>query len=234
MYKNVTIFAALLGAVMLGQAPARAATINYDFAPTPTGVVPSGSENSSLGTTDSFTSGGYTIHAAGFGNTFSSGANISTGSTVDLYAKNGGGDEEGLGLTNDPSGDHEISGSSLIEISLPGQEASFSFQMGSTTNGEGWLVFGSDSQSSGFVQVDSGTDESSHTLTGTNGDFQYYYFAFNPADFNWQKGNTNVLLADVDFNVSATPIPGTLPLFATGIVGLVALRRKRKAATTAA
>jgi hypothetical protein len=244
-----TALTVVLAVILFGLAPATAGTINFDFCAIPGSncVVPSASEDSSLGTTDSFTVSGLTIHAAGFGGTSSGGANISTGSTVNLWAKNGGGDETGLGLANDPSGDHEISGSfcwqncaptNLIEISLPAPESKFSFQMGSSTSGEGWLVYGSNSPSSGFVLVDSGTDENSHTLTGTtpglnDGNYQYYYFAFNWADYDWNNGN-NVLLENVDFNVSSTPIPGTLPLLATGLVGLFALRRKRKVAAIAA
>src|SRR5213080_1984813 len=59
---------------------------------------------------------------------------------VNLFGKNDGGNENGLGLTNDPTGANEISGTSFIRISFPsfpptghGIPATASFRMGSTT-----------------------------------------------------------------------------------------------------
>jgi hypothetical protein len=65
---------------------------------------------------------------------------------VNLFGKNDGGNENGLGLANDPTGANEISGTSFIRISFPSFDQSghggfifSSFIMGSATEGESWL-----------------------------------------------------------------------------------------------
>jgi hypothetical protein len=82
---------------------------------------------------------------------------------VNLFGKNDGGGENGLGLTNDPTGANEISGTSFIRISFPsfipsgrGIPATASFRMGSTTEGESWLVLGSTSPTTGYVLLSVG------------------------------------------------------------------------------
>jgi hypothetical protein len=101
--------------------------------------------NTDLGATHDFTFGTATIHAAGFD------ANSTTGH---LYSKAGGGDEDGLGLVDDPNGANEIWFKStgtqdFIQLDLADLISkgytSFTFQMGSTTTStttgtEGWSV----------------------------------------------------------------------------------------------
>ena len=94
-----------------------------------------------LGNTKDFTFGTATIHAAGFD------ANSTTGH---LYGKAGGGDEDGLGLLDDPNtGNFEIWFKStgtqdFVQLDLADLISKgftgFTFQMGSTTNLEGWSV----------------------------------------------------------------------------------------------
>ena len=57
-----------------------------------------GTPSGNLGNTHVYTSGGLTVTASGF----ITAANAATA----LYGKNAGGDEVGLGLANDPSGDN--------------------------------------------------------------------------------------------------------------------------------
>ena len=219
----VVVCAAVLGYCGSAEmSPAKAATLTYNFTPL---------SNSDIGASANFIQSGVTITAAGF-------SSSTFGTTVDLYSKNGSGDENGLGLVNDTSGDHEISGTSLIRISLPSNLTNFSFTMGSSTTGEGWLVYGSNSATSAYTLVASGSDENHHVLTGcsaglNDGCYQYYYFAFNPSTL--ADGNTNVLLHEVDV-VSTVPLPAALPLFASGLIGLGLLgrRRKRNASATLA
>ena len=184
-----------------------------------------------LGTTQTFTAGGITITAAGFNYAPATGTYTAT----NLFNKSEGADEHGLGLANDPRGDFEISGLTgtnpgvgLVRIQLPtGLPAGFSFQMNSTTNGEGWEVFGSNSPTPLLSSLTplaggngTGTDELTHNL---NTNFLFYFFLYDPSTLT--TDNTNVLLHDVDVLV---PLPGALPLFATGLAGLVLLGWRRK------
>src|ERR1700682_4750850 len=66
--------------------------------------------NTGLGNTSPFTSNGVLITASGF---------TANGTPGDLYGKNLGGNEVGLGLTADPTGDHEIYvGTDFIQLNL--------------------------------------------------------------------------------------------------------------------
>jgi hypothetical protein len=182
------------------------------------GVAPPGTP---AGTSHNFTAGGITITAAGFtSNAFTTSAT--------LFEKNGGVGEIGLGLTNDPNaGQNEINGSNLIRIDFTNAKnagvTDFDFQFGSTTAGESWLVFASNSPTTGFVQVASGSDELVHTLVGVP--FNFYYFKENTA-----AGATldNVLLAEVS-GVAAVPEPATWAMMLLGFVGLgFAFRQSRR------
>jgi hypothetical protein len=189
---------------MLGVPSAKAVT--FDF-----GVDPG-----NLGTTHPYTVGGFTVTAAGF----LSPAALAAGTpNVALFGKQGAGDERGLGLVNDLSGENEISGTSLIRIAMAaGLTSPVTFQMNSTTLGETWQVSGSNSATTGFASLLTGTDELSHAIP-----------FFNFYTFNAVTGN--VLLA----NISA--VPG--PIVGAGLPGLVAAcggllglarRRRRKSA----
>src|SRR2546429_5466110 len=91
-----------------------------------------------LGTTQTYTmrgpGGPVTITAKGFTGGFAS--------PVNLFGKNDGGNENGLGLTDDPAGANEISGTSFIRINFPeftvsprGFAATGAFQVASNTPG---------------------------------------------------------------------------------------------------
>src|SRR5258706_14564599 len=97
--KALTLVCACALGGLLGISTANATTWNFN--------VPSGA----LGTTQTYTADGITITAAGFTST----AALTAGSAnANLFGKNLGGDESGLGLVDDPSGQGEITGTNLI------------------------------------------------------------------------------------------------------------------------
>ena len=165
--------------------------------------------------------------------------------SVNLWGKNNGGTEEGLGLTNDPSGNHEISGTSLIKVSFLNLISNFTFKMGSDDHHEGYSVWGFNGTSWTDVFTSSAyNDNNAHTLTGADGSFLSYYFTFygGLTGSAGDGSNHNVLLSSIsaDFTVNrsipGTPLPAALPLFASGLgaLGLLGWRRKRKATAIAA
>jgi hypothetical protein len=110
----------------------------------------------------------------------------------------------GVGLLNDPTGEGEISGASLIRIAMASGLFNVSFQMDSSTGADAWTVSGSNSATTGFVTLFSGTDEGvSHPLPFMN----FYTFSATAG---------NVLLE----SISATAVPG--PIVGAGLPGLVA------------
>jgi hypothetical protein len=195
----------ILGLLGLSSAQAVEVTWNLD---SPLGL---------LGTTQTYTAGGATITAAGFASSLTT--------PTALFAKNLGGDEIGLGLNNDPTGEHEISGLSFIQMNMTGARTAgmtgFSFMMDSTTGGESWTVLGSNSATSLGVQVASGSDELEHVLSGTDAAFTFYSF-FDVTG--------NVLLNHVDATVAAVPESSTWAMMILGFagVGLLAYRRRNR------
>jgi hypothetical protein len=182
-----------------------AGAVTFDFS----------SHSGLLGNTQTYTSGAFTVTAAGFTtNTFST--------PTALYGKALGGDENGLGLQDDPSGDHEISGTNLIRITLPTGLTNVMFQMDSTTGTEGWDVFGSNSATTGYVSLLTGNNELAHPLPL----YSYYYF------ISTGGGADNVLLADL--TASPTPLPAALPLFGTVLGAGYWLSKRRRRSTALA
>jgi len=170
--------------------PGFGTTINFN---TPTG---------DQGTTHTY--GGITATAYGPG-------------TQHLYGKNDSGDEKGLGLTSDPSGDHEIVNGQFIQLDVSSLgPITISFVMNSSTHPDAWKVFESSSAfaTSGSSTV-TGTDENSHSITITSG-MKYL-------DFTATGGN--VLLNSISY--TATPEPLSLALTGSGLLGLVLVRRRR-------
>jgi hypothetical protein len=209
-FKNTLALAALAAVGVMGLSSAQAAVVTWSLN-SPSGLLP---------TTQNYTSGGITITAAGFTGAFAPTA---------LYGKNGSGDEIGLGLNNDRSGDHEISGTSLIRIDFTNARtagiADFLFTMNSTTDGEDWKVLGSNTANTGLVSLLTGSDENSHTLMGTAGAYKYYYF-----EIEHQWSDDNVLLKSVGGMTGAVPEPSTWAMIILGFagVGFMAYRGKSK------
>ena len=178
-------------------------------------------------------------NTASFGPLTATGYTCTSGCTgagilTDLFIKADGAGEEGLGLNLDPTGQHEIF------APPPGQQFSFvqldvsailaltagaTFTMDSSTNGELWRVFGSNTAGrfdGTSLQTNFGTDELSHAF-GNWGTYKYYDF------FSTGSGEVpfgNVLLSSVTY---AVPEPGTWAMMLLGFAGIgAAMRRNRK------
>jgi hypothetical protein len=231
---------AIFVCALTGLTSAKAATVNWNLA-SPTGE---------QGTTNTLTSvsGGFTVGTAGF--TFSGSLTSSpTFTAVDLYGKNSPGDpsETGLGLGHtigsnqhqvDSTGDHEIVTNSLVRIDTTNARShgvsGFTFSFGSTTQGEGWEVFGSTTANTGLTLIvpqhvnDQGIV---HSLS----DYNFYYFVYDGPTSGC--GGCNVLLTSFAGTTlgggggqGSTPLPAALPMFAGGIgvIGLIARRKRKK------
>ena len=177
-----------------------------------------GTPSGTLGTSQTYTAGSLSVTASGY-----NASNVAT----DLYGKNAGGDEVGLGLANDPSGQHEIyfgQGYVQIDVSaLLGKVSNVSFFTNSTTQGEQWSVFGSNNAGSySGAALISGTSASGGNLPSL-GDWKYYDFASTS-----QAGGKNFLLGGLTIT-SSVPEPSTwvMTILGVGLIG-AGLRRRDK------
>ena len=204
------VFLALFSATALSIAPAARADVNINFS-TPTGE---------LGDDQDYSAGGLTVTASGY-----------TDTDVDehLFGKNLGGDENGVGLVLDPSGQHEIYGTdSFIQLDVSqilALATGADFFMNSTTAGEQWALWGNNVDAAGALGgtlLLTGSDEGVyHALPGWGSWTFYNFFALNPGD--------NVLLGGITVH-EAVPEPGTWAtmLLGFGAIGLAFRRRRPK------
>jgi len=230
--RQVALAAALIAGMALS--PAKADTETWDFL-NPTGE---------LGVTQQnylSSPSGLTLTANGFAFGATTGIGGATptidfNTATNLFGKNDTGAENGLGISNagrSGNTDNEITaGISFIRIQLPtGLLNPVLSQMGSTTDGEGWAIYGSTSATSGYSLVATGTTQLTDIdLRPASCSLCTYYAFF--ATGTSGEGASNVLLHQITGVVSNVPLPGALPLFATGIglIGLLGMRRKRKTA----
>jgi hypothetical protein len=215
----------LAGAAMAMATSAGAATVVYNFGLiADTAALTTGD----LGLTATYTLSGLSVTASAFGPAVS-------GAADHLYGKNLGGDETGLGMTNDLAGQHEIYfGQGFVQLDLNALlgkvKANSTFAaFNSTTGGEQWTIYGTNTAGTlgsatlpgTKTLIASGGSESVNTLL--TGGFRYYDFVSTVAAGGASGGN--VLLKSLTVSV---PEPDTWTLMIAGFGGLGAMLRRRR------
>ena len=179
-----------------------------------------------LGTSQTFTStptSGVDIAAYGYSCKDSS----LTGCTAaDLYGKNGGSGEDGLGIYNN-DGQNEIDSNQFVQLDLTNFFAHAptgdTFTIQSVQSNEGYAFYQSDALGlagaliTGSTSGSGETYSTSFTLDPTKGDF-----------VSVAATRGNVLLSGLTANFSSqSPEPATLALVGGALIGLASFRRRK-------
>jgi hypothetical protein len=161
--------------------------------------------NTSLGTSSTFTDSGSSVEAWALGT-----------SPGNLYAKNHGGDEVGLGLTSDSSGDNEITPGKYIQIlGLAGFDLT-SLSIGSDTPPDGANIYYSTTSGLGGL----------HLITTLNADGSVNLGSYTGDYITVGASGGNVLLDGV-VGIQTVPDGGsTVLLLGSVLTGFGLLKRK--------
>ncbi len=170
---------------------------------------------------------GYSITAYGYD---------ANGTAHNLFLKNGGGDEQGLGLTGTfdnelslSSGGHTYANFIQIDVSkVLSSSISGSLEMGSVTNGEKYDVYGSNTLGSLGTSLLTGqtTEYPNFISIPSWGSYKYIGVTVTP---NSSSPSNNVLVDA--FAINAVPEPASVVMMATSLVaglGLVVVRKRNR------
>lgn len=256
--KIATLAVAAAGLLAFGASAAFAGSLsfNFNFAPPP-------GTDMELGTTANYTSNGVTITAYGYECTATNGvtkttdasstATLSSCSASNLYEKNDGGFELGLGLNGeedheiglDPDGDF-VMGLNLSNLLSAGVK-NFTLTFGSVEPGEAFAALGYSSNpflaGTPFALTNTkawcGFETAGCVYSGKDGDIVSATFDLNsnddflvlmapcgadPANPTGANGGCG---SNVTLDSLTTPEPGTIALFMTGLLMLGFVTRRR-------
>jgi hypothetical protein len=216
-FKLLTAVGLAAGSLLGVTAASAATTVEIGMGASPTALA---SENTGVTLNYSTTTAGYnSISVSGTGNPPLSLPNILDTTNIDAVGSGLGGTLQiwitEIGLTSPTGTVTFVSGFNLNSDSSAGisvTEQTFY----SAAN----MAFGTTTPLGSAVLGPNGTTSVGDTVTGVTGP----YSVTAEYTLNLTAGQS----ADGTIDISTTPIPGTLPLFASGMVGLWAWSRKRK------
>lgn len=153
----------------------------------------------------------------------------STVTTVHLYSKGSGvfpppNDESGLGLTNDPTGDGEITSGSFIELDLGNLSiSSLGIYTESTTGDEQWEIWGSNTAASAGHAFSIPATNAAGVITGSSEGDQNVSILAGDRYIFITATDGNVLLGGL---TATAPEPGTASLLGLALLGSGLLFRR--------
>ena len=179
--------------------------------------------NGSLGFSQTYLDGGMTITARGYTGVGS--PNI-IGANANLYGKNSGGDETGLGMTG--TSDYEIGGNDFIQLDFTDVKSQMlnptaQLMIGSVQSGESYRIFGSNTVGvPGTMLLSTGTIDGKFFAIPN---FETYsYFSVSAP-----KGDVLLTSASIAGPSSpAVPEPGTLSLLICAGLGMALFSRRAR------